>query len=145
MNIRKLNPISDAQVERKSSIYQHKNVLSVMVKGEWCPITFDHIDKVNCDGSVESHKIAIKLSPSIDYTFPVGTCKYVKDTYYLTQKDKTELRPLPEYYGAGFYQTHERKDMITNIGKDAFGHHEEKILRVGKDYCVAKTILDPVE
>lgn len=144
MNIRNINPISDDSVERRSSIYQHKDLLSVMERGEWCPLIFDIIEGVEC-GVIKTHKTAIRIKDGLNYTFPVGSCRYVSNTYFLTQKDKTELRVLPEYYGTGFYETHERKNMFTNIGKHALGNRQEKILRVGKDYVMAKNILKAVE
>lgn len=138
------NPIPDEPMERKSSIYQHKDLFCVMERGEWCPVVFDMIDRIEC-GKIYSHKVALRIAPGLGYTFPVGTCKHVKNTYFLTQKDETELRVLPDYYGTGFYQTHERKNMLTNIGKEAFGNRQEKILRVGKDYCISKKTLEAIE
>ncbi len=144
MNIRTINPIPDDNLVRKSSISQHEDLLSVRIRNEWCPIIFDVIDRVEC-GRIISHKSALRIKDGLNYTFPVGTCHYVKDTYFLTQKDKIEQRPLPPYYGAGFYETHERKNMLTNIGDKALGEHQEKTLRVGKDYVMAKKILKAVE
>lgn len=144
MNIRSIQSIEDDKLSRKSSIYQHSNLLSVMKRGEWCPIVFDKLDGVEC-GKIKSHKVALKIRPGIDYTFPVGTCEYAKDTYYLTQKDEIEVKKLSAFYGDGFYETHERKNMITNIGKGSLGLHQEKVLRVGKDYVVANKILKAVE
>lgn len=141
LKIDTLDPIFDSDVERKSSINQHKGLLSVMKRGEVCPIIFDWIDSIDC-GRIKSHKIAIRIGEGLDYTFPVGTCKYVKDTYFLTHKDKIEKRVLPEFFGTGFYEAHIRQNVITNIGKSAFGHRQEKILRVGKDYCRAKDTLE---
>lgn len=144
MNIRQINPIFEDSIQRKSSIYQHKDLLSVMKRGEWCPLVFDVIEGVECR-KIKSHKACLRISPGLDYTFPVGTCKYTKDTYYLSQKDKIEKRVLPDYYGTGFYETHERKNVFTNADKYALGNHQEKILRVGKDYVMAKNILKAVE
>lgn len=144
MNIRNINPISDESVERRSSIYQHKDLLSAMEKGEWCPLVYDVIDGIEC-GKIKSHKAALRIKDGLNYTFPVGTCTYTSDIFYLSQKDKTELRVLPDYCGTGFYETHERKNVFTNAGLEALGNHQEKVLRVGKDYAMAKNILKAVE
>lgn len=144
MNLRQIVPISDDSVERKSSIYQHSDLLSVMKHGEWCPILFDKVDGIHC-GKLLKHKVAIRLRGNRNYTYPVGTQQYIKNTYFITQKDKTELRELPEYYGTGFYETHERKNMFTNIGKEAFGLKQTKTLRVGKDYIEATKTLKAIE
>lgn len=144
MNLPTIHPISNDAVERKSSIFQHNNLLAVMQRGEWCPLVFDIIDGVECR-QMKSHKVVLRLRPGLNYTFPVGTCRYAKNTYYTTQKDKIETRVLPSYYGAGFYQAHERKNMFTNIGDQAFGVRQEKILRVGKDYVQAQKTLKAVE
>lgn len=143
LKIDTIDPIFDTDVERKSSINQHRGLLSVMKRGEVCPIIFDSIDSIDC-GRIKSHKIAIRIGEGLDYTFPVKTCKYVKDTYFLTHKDKIELKPLPEYYGTGFYEAHTRQNVIINLGKSALGHRQEKLLRVGLDYCRAKDTLEPV-
>lgn len=144
MNIPTVDPVYEDTIARKSSIFQHSDILSVMKRGEWCPITFDVIDGVECR-KVKSHKVTLRIRGGMNYSYPVGTCKYVKDTYFLTQKDKEELKVLPEWYGKGFYKSHERKNMLTNIGDSALANRQTKILRVGKDYVEAKTVLDPVE
>lgn len=144
MNIRQTNPIFEDNVVRKSSIWQHKDLLSVMKSGEWCPLVYDVIDGVEC-GKIKSHKATLRIKDGLNYTFPVGTCTYTSDIFYLSQKDKTELRVLPDYYGTGFYETHERKNVFTNAGPEALGNHQEKTLRVGKDYVMAKKILKAVE
>lgn len=139
-----LDPIFEDDVVRDSSIYQHKDLLSVMKRGEWCPLVFDVIEGVEC-GNIKSHKAALRISPGLNYTFPVDTCTYTKDTYILSQKDKTELRLLPDFYGVGFYEVRDRKNVFTNADGQALGSHEEKILRVGKDYVRARDTLDAVE
>lgn len=139
-----LNPISDSQVERKSSIYQHRDLLSVMKRGEWCPIVFDQIIGVEC-GRLITEKVALRLRDGLNYTFPVKTCCYTNDTYLLTQQNRTVLKMLPEWFGDGFYEVRERGGYLTNIGNDALGVHNEKTLRVGQDYVMAKTTLKAVE
>lgn len=135
-----LDPIFDPDVERKSSINQHKGLFSVYKRGEICPIVFDWIDSIDC-GRIKSHKIALRFGDGLDYTFPVGTCQYTKDTYFLTHKDKVELKVLPEYYGTGLYEAHTRENVITNVGHSALGHRQTKAFRIGMDYCRAKETL----
>ena len=144
MKIRTVHPIVDDQVERKSSINQHKDLLSVLIRGEWCPLVFNIVDGVEC-GKIQFHKTALRIRPGLNYTFPVGTCKYVKDNYLLTAKDRIELKPLCSYFGSGLYESREHKKVLTNIGHSALGYRQEKVLRVGKDYVVAKKTLKAVE
>lgn len=144
MKIQTVNPIYEDNLVRKSSIYQHGDLLCVMKKGEWCPLVFDVIDGVEC-GKIKSHKSCLRIKDGLNYTFPVGNCHYTSDIFYLSQKDKTELKVLPDYYGTGFYESHERKNVFTNAGSEALGNHQEKSLRVGKDYVMAKKILKAVE
>lgn len=144
MNIQTLYPIDDDHVERKSSIFQHADLLSVMKKGEWCPVVFDHIDGVECE-KLHTSKRALRVAEGLNYTFPVGTCHYAHDDLVLSQKDKIELRVLPEEFGTGLYQTHERKNVFTNVEDQAVGTHNDITLRVGKDYVRATTTLDAVD
>lgn len=144
MEIRTNYPIFDDSLERKSSISQHRDLLSLLHKGEWCPIVFKIIDGVEC-GHIKYHKVALALKPNLNYTFPVGTCHYVKDKYVLSDQDEIKLKKLPAFYGNGLYETHERKEVFVNIGDKALGFREKKTLRVGKDYVRAKKILKAVE
>lgn len=144
MNLSTINPITDEALIRKSSIYQHSNLLSVLKRGEWCPILFDVIDRIEC-GKVYTKKVAIRLREGANYTFPVGTTHYTEDVYLLTQQNRIKLKALPSYFGEGFYEVREHKDMLTNIGKFAFGYHKEKTLRVGKDYVQATKTLKAIE
>lgn len=144
MNIQALYPIDDDSIERKSSIYQHEDLLSVMQKGEWCPLTFDHIDSVEC-GKIHASKRALRIKEGLNYTFPVGTCHQTRDDYILSQKDKIELKVLPEWFGDGLYEAHERKNVFTNVGNEAAGTHNELTLRVGQDYVKAANTLDAVD
>lgn len=143
MNTRTIKPVNDFPTERKSSIYQHRDLLSVLIRGEWCPIIFNQVDGVEC-GKIKYHKFALRVRPGLSYTFPVGSCRYVKNNYVLAQKDEIKLKQLPEYYGSGLYETHERKQVFTNVGKGALGVKQEKILRIGKDYITTKKILKGV-
>lgn len=129
-------------LERKSSISQHKDMLAVYKDGEWCPLVFDVIDSVKC-GVISSHKAALTDKPVLGYTFPVGTCKYVSDLYMMAYEDTTKLEKLPSYYGSGFYQKRVRENVFINADNGALGIHDERCLRVGKDYVVARNRLEP--
>lgn len=144
MKLKQLNPILDETVERKSSISQHKDLLCILVGGEWCPIVFNVVDGVEC-GQIKYHQATLAIKEGINYTFPVGTCHYVKDKFILSNQDEIKLKKLPSYYGNGLYESHERKNVFVNIGDKALGFREKKTLRVGKDYVRAKKILKAVE
>lgn len=144
MQLRYVDPIRDKSVERKSSISQHKDLLCILVGGEWCPIVFNVVDGVHC-GQIKSHQGVLALREGINYTFPVGTCHYVKNKYVLAEQDEIKLKKLPSYYGIGLYESHERKNVFVNIGDKALGFTEKETLRIGKDYVRAKKILKAVE
>lgn len=140
MKLEVLEPDEPQVLKRKSSIFQHGDLLAVMKGGEWCPIVFDAIDGINC-GKIKSHKIAIGWGDYLNYTMPVKTCRYLSDTYLTYYKDEIVEKPLPSYYGLGMYEDHVRKDMVTNIGGQALGVRQETILRVGEDYVVSTDML----
>lgn len=143
MRIGTARVITDFPTERKSSIYQHRGLLGMLIRGEWCPLVFNQVDGVEC-GKIKYHKIALSIKPGLNWTFPVGTCHYVKNNYLLTHKDKLELNPLPEFFGDGLYEDRVREQVFTNVGKEAVGIRQEKTLRVGKDYVTAKRTLKGV-
>lgn len=144
MKIKNLYPIVDEPVERKSSVFQYRDLFSIMKNGEWCPIVFNVVDGVEC-GHIKYHKMALRIAPGLDYTFPVGNCRYTKNKYILTSKDKTELKKLPAYYGNGLYEAHVRQNVFVNIGDKALGFQEKKNLRIGLDYVISKTTIKAVE
>lgn len=144
MKLRTNYPILDESLERKSSISQHKDLLCTLVQGEWCPVVFNLIEGVEC-GHIKSRPVTLRLTEGLNYTFPVGTCKYVKDKYLLSSQDEIKLKKLPKYFGDGLYESHERKNVFLNVGDKALGVRENKILRVGKDYVRAKKILQAEE
>lgn len=129
-----------SRLERKSSISQHSGMLSVLKKGEWCPLVADVIDSVKC-GHIVSHKAGITDQPVLGYTFPVGNYKYITDVFLTGDEDKETLAVLPEWFGSGFYKTHIREKVFRNSGTESLGLHNEASLRVGLDYVVAKDLL----
>lgn len=131
-------------LERKSSIYQHKDLLSVMKRGEWCPLVADVIDAVAC-GKIYSHKAAITDKPTLGYTFPVGTCRFLTDIYLKAQFKNTITEELPEWFGTGYYKKTIDEDVVVNAANGALGTQYMTTLRVGEDYVVAKDSLPPVE
>lgn len=138
-------PDSDTHyLERKSSISQHRGILSVIVGGEVCPLVSDYIDAIKC-GKIYSHKIAITDQPGIGYTFPVGTCRYLSELYVTGDQDEIVKKKLPEWFGAGFYDERVRRKVFLNADNGALGTVNESIRRVGKDYVVAKDLLKAVD
>lgn len=140
MRLEVLEPNEPRTLERKSSIYQHGDLLSVMKRGEWCPIVFDAIDGITC-GKIKSHKIAIGWGRDLGYTMPVETRRYLSDTYLAYYRDEIVEKPLPSYYGLGMYEDHLRQETVLNASDRAIGVRQETILRVGEDYVVAKDML----
>ena len=131
-------------LERKSSIYQHKGLLSVMKRGEWCPLVADVIDSVAC-GKVFSHKSAITDKPTLGYTFPVGTCRFLTDIYLKGDRRDTITEELPEWFGTGYYKERINQSAVVNAANGGLGTRYSTTLRVGEDYVVAKDFLPPVQ
>ena len=62
MSIQWLEPDEKPEVFWHSSISQKKNTLSVLVRGEWLPISFDSLDYIECSNDSET-KGCGKLHP----------------------------------------------------------------------------------
>lgn len=138
-----LEPVEERRVERKSSIYQHKHMLAVRRGDEWVPISFDVLDGVDCD-HMKSHKAVLTDKPYIGYSFPVDECRYSSQLYIIGQQKGTELKVLPSFFGAGFYESNYDREVLVNSANGALGERNDITLRVGLDYCLAKKTLDPV-
>lgn len=134
-------PNSDTHnLERKSSISQHRGILSVIRKGEVMPLVSDYIDGIKC-GKIYSHKIAITDKPGLGYTFPVKTCTYLSDLYVLGDEDRIVKKKLPEWFGAGFYDERIKRKVFLNDDYNALGIRNQYTYRVGEDYVIAKKML----
>lgn len=139
-----LEPTEKRELERKSSIYQNRGMLSVRRGDEWVPIAYDVLDGVQCD-RLESHKAVLAVNDYIGYQFPVKECRYLSDVYISSDQTGTELVPLPDFYGAGFYEKKFDRNVLVNSANGALGEHNDTTLRVGLDYVLAKETLDPEE
>lgn len=136
-------PVEEIRVERKSSIYQHRHMLAVRRGDEWVPIQYDVLDGVGCD-CIQTHPAVLTDKPYIGYNFPVGECRYVSQLFVTGEQKGTELKVLPDFYGAGFYESAYDREVFVNACNGALGEKNDTTLRIGLDYCLAKKTLDPV-
>lgn len=135
----------DPQVEKKSSITQHKDKLSVVSQGEYLPISFDVLETIGCDG-ITSHRAILSLDPDdIGYTYPVAECRLVKDEIVYFDEKGEVTKKLPAWYGAGEYQAFNDAFVFTNAANGALGVRNDIRLRVGLEYYQAKQTLPAVE
>lgn len=136
-----LEPITDTEIERKSSIKQYDSVLAVQKAGVWLPIVSDMIDYVDCDG-VHSHEVILTDNDDyIGYEYPVEqVCYYTAD---YTKSDRVEdvIEQLPEWFGNGFYEKHISEETLTNSDENALGVQNKTELTIGLDYYLAKNKL----
>lgn len=136
-----LEPITDTEIERKSSIKQYDSVLAVQKAGVWLPIVSDMIDYIDCDG-VHSHEVILTDNDDyIGYEYPVEqVCYYTAD---YTKSDKVEdvIEQLPEWFGNGFYEKHISEETLTNSDENALGVQNKTELTIGLDYYLAKNKL----
>lgn len=136
-----LESADERTLERKSSIYQFEGFLAVRKGDEWAPIQYDVLDAVRCN-RVEGHKAVLANKPYIGYVYPVAERRYVSEAYVAGEEKGTELLPLPEFYGTGFYENaYDRKNLV-NGATGALGVVNDTTLRVGLDYVVAKDSLE---
>lgn len=138
-----LEPTETYRAERLSSIYQHKHMLAVRKGDEWVPVAFDVLDGIFCD-TVRSHKAVLTDKPYIGYSFPVQECRYISELYLISDQRGVEKKVLPEWFGAGFYDSVYDRNILVNSANGALGVKNDTTLRVGLDYCLAKNTLDPV-
>lgn len=127
-------------VRYKSSISQHRNTLCVMKRGEWLPISYDVLDFIDCE-CVRSHRAFMTDGDDIGWHYPVGECKIYNTEYVYHDDHGTELRTLPEWFGAGMYLAAKRNDAFINSDTEALGVCNEYRLRVGLSYAMADKTL----
>lgn len=139
-----LEPSEPIRVKRKSSIYQHRDMLAVRRGDEWVPIAFDVFDGMTCK-KVYTHKAVLSLKPYIGYNFPVQECRYVSQTYVASDQKGVELLKLPNWYGAGFYQNKYDRKILVNSDTGSLGVKTDTTLRVGEDYCLAVDTIDSAD
>lgn len=135
--------VEDRKLERKSSIYQHANMLAVRRGDEWVPIAFDTLEGWDCDHPI-TRKAVVTDKAYIGYNFPVATRRFISDTYILSEQKGIELRALDSFFGAGFYEAKYDRDILVNSDSGALGTQNTQTLRIGLDYVLAKDTIDPV-
>lgn len=139
-----LESADERTIERKSSIYQFEGFLAVRKGDEWVPIQYDVLDAIRCN-RVEAHKAVLTNKPYIGYVYPTKKCRYVSDSYVAGDEKGTELLPLPEFYGTGFYENAYNREFLVNGANGALGVHNDITLTVGLDYVKAKDSLEPID
>lgn len=140
-------------VKSHSSIDQYHKYIATYERGGWTPIEFDYIDYIECVDcaggdkyKVVSHPIIIEFGDNIGYHFPIGECEITSDDYLRLDRDETELLPLPEFYGSGFYEAHDKSEVIPNFDDGtALGIRNNYKLKIGQDYYIADEFLPPIE
>ena len=140
-----LRASDDRQIERKSSIDQYKNFLSVFKQGGWVPISYDVLESLTCDGAKSHRAIMTDDENWIGYHYPIVTCTRVKGSYLLTDKQGIELRDLPCWQGKGKYEVYVDDERITNADNEAVGTASRVKYKVGLDYYRCKKTLPAVE
>lgn len=146
MNI--LFPDEEKRIDTKSSIDQYRGFIATYERGGWAPIEFDFIDYIKCIGceggdkyEVATHPIIIEFDDKIGYNFPIGECSYVTDDYLKFDRTGTELLPLPEELGDGFYESAKEGEEIINFEDGANGVRNNYRLKIGQDYYLASDLL----
>lgn len=138
-----IGAVEDRPLERKSSIYQNRHMLAVRKGDEWVPISYDTLEGIDCD-TIITKRAVLTDKPYIGYQFPVATCRRLSQTYIASDQKGSELKALPSYFGAGFYERYYDRDIIVNSATGALGQTNATTLRVGLDYVLAKETIDPV-
>ena len=144
-----LFPSEEKKIKTLSSIDQYYNYLAVYERGGYTPIEFDFIDYIkciDCNGGdkyeVVTHPIIIEFDDPIGYNFPIGECEFVTDEYIKFDRTGTELLPLPECFGDGFYERALDGEEIINFDNNtALGIRNNYRLKIGQDYYLADEIL----
>lgn len=143
-----LFPDEEKKIDTRSSIDQYRGFIATYERGGWTPIEFDFIDYVKCVGcdghdtyEAVTHPVIIEFDDDIGYNFPIGECEYSTDEYVMFDQDRTELMPLPEELGDGFYEVYKDGQEIINFDDSALGINNKFRLKVGQDYYLGKEIL----
>jgi len=137
-------PIEKSRTKALSSIDQYKRHIATYERGGWTPIEFDYLDYIDCD-KVVSHPVIIEFGDEIGYDFPIGECSFTTDNYLLFNRKESEMRPLPECLGDGFYEAFVDEDNIVNFDDSGLGTHNRYRLKIGQDYVLANKFLPPIE
>lgn len=143
-----LFPSEEKRIKTLSSIDQYSKFIATYERGGWAPIEFDFIDYIKCIGceggdkyEVVTHPVIIEFDDSIGYNFPIGECDFITDDYLKFDRNGTELLPLPECMGDGFYERALNGEEIINFDDSALGIRNNYKLKIGQDYYLADEIL----
>jgi hypothetical protein len=140
-----LKSSDDRQVEKKSSIDQYKNFLSVFRQGGWIPISYDVLESLTCDGAA-SHRAVMTDDESWNgYHYPIAICRRTNGEYLTTDKQGLELKDLPCWQGKGKYEQYVDERRITNADNEGVGIMNSPKYRVGLDYYTCKKTLPAVK
>lgn len=139
-----LEPSEEQAVKYYSSISQHKNKLSVLIRGEWVPISFDVLDYIDCE-CIKSHTAIVTDGDDIGFNYPVGECHLYIDQYIYHDEYGAELRTLPKWYGEGVYTQMLSGDAFINSDTNSLGVSNDYRLRVGLNYALADKTLPAVD
>lgn len=143
-----LFPSEEKRIKTLSSIDQYSKFIATYERGGWAPIEFDFIDYIKCIGceggdkyEVVTHPVVIEFDDSIGYNFPIGECELITDDYLEFDRNGTELLPLPECMGDGFYERALDGEEVVNFDDSALGVRNNYKLKIGQDYYLADEIL----
>lgn len=143
-----LFPSEEKRIKTLSSIDQYSKFIATYERGGWAPIEFDFIDYIKCIGceggdkyEVVTHPVIIEFDDSIGYNFPIGECELITDDYLKFDRNGTELLPLPECMGDGFYERALDGEEIISFDNSALGVRNNYKLKIGQDYYLADEIL----
>jgi len=139
-----LESCDNPRVKYHSTISQHKNTLCVMNKNEWCPIAFDSLDYIDC-GEVETHLACLTDGDDIGYNFNVKDCRILANSLVYHDQNQIVMKPLPEWFGPGFYEDVQDGQSFVNADNGALGTSDLLRLRVGLNYAISDQILPPVK
>ena len=132
------------QVEKKSSITQHKGKFSIVSQGEYIPISYDVLETIGCDGA-KTHRAVLSLDPDdIGYTYPVAECRLVENNWVYYDEQGLVTKKLPAWFGSGEYQSFNDFLAFVNADNGALGVRNDIELRVGLDYYQAKKTLPAI-
>lgn len=144
MDIPVLYSSDDKQIERKSSLLQHRDKLSIKRQGGYLPISYDVLETIGCDG-VTSHRAILSLNPDdIGYIFPIATCERARASVLLSDKQGIELEELPFWYGSGLYEKFVDEHIIVKGDNHPLGEFNTVKYKVGLSYYLAKKTLPAV-
>lgn len=129
-------------VQRLSSIAQHRDKFSVYAQGGWLPISYDVLDVITCEGA-RTHRAILSLNPhDIGYKFPIASCKKQYKTILLSDKYGLVTEELPEWQGSGRYQKFVNHYMSVDGDNKPLGTTNEVRYRIGLDYYLAEETIE---